>query len=101
MDPVLVALIEKRDGADACGGEKLYGEDGINLADELVANVDCGFGDGASKLEVIGQVILTAARLSKDAAAGSPVVMRSRAVRRRRLGIVLSVGLRGLLVLCG
>lgn len=50
LDPRLVSIAEEADGAQGRGGDELNGEDAVDLADELVANIDRGFGDGASKL---------------------------------------------------
>lgn len=40
LDPFLVTLAEEGDGADAGGNDDLEGEDGVDLAHELVADVD-------------------------------------------------------------
>jgi len=50
LDPALVALAHEAEGADGAGGNELDGQDGVNLADELVADLDGRFGDGAAKL---------------------------------------------------
>ena len=50
LDPGLVAFIEEADRADRCSGKKLDGEDGVDLADELVADVDGSLGYRSSKL---------------------------------------------------
>lgn len=50
LDPVLVAFVEEAEGAHAGGGEELDGEDGVDLADELVADIDGSFGYATSKL---------------------------------------------------
>jgi len=63
---VLVALAPEGHCADEGSDDELGREDGVDLADELVADVDCGLGDGAAKLEVVGDVVLAAARLAKD-----------------------------------
>jgi hypothetical protein len=51
LNPCLVGLIEEGDGAHGGGCDELDGEDGIDLADELVADVDRRFGHGTSKLD--------------------------------------------------
>lgn len=51
LDPGLVCIAEEADGAEACSGDELDGENAVDLADELVANIDGGFSDRASKLE--------------------------------------------------
>lgn len=50
LDPVLVCIAEEADGAESCSSDELDGEDAVDLADKLVANIDGGFGDRASKL---------------------------------------------------
>lgn len=61
MYPCLVGLAEEGEGADAGGGKQLDGEDGIDLAYELVADIDSGFGDGATKLGGVSvKAVLTA-----------------------------------------
>ena len=50
LDPRLVRIAEEADGAQGGGGNELDGEDAVDLADELVADVDGGFSDRASKL---------------------------------------------------
>jgi hypothetical protein len=51
LDPNLVSLAEEADGAQGCGSDELDGEDAVDLADKLIANIDRGFSDRASKLE--------------------------------------------------
>lgn len=51
LDPVLVCIAEEADGAEGRGSDELNCENAVDLADELVADVDCGFSDRASKLE--------------------------------------------------
>lgn len=50
LDPVLVSLAEESEGADSRGREKLNGENGVHLADELVADVDSSLSHRAAKL---------------------------------------------------
>lgn len=64
LDPGLVALTPEAEAADDGRDNKLRGQDGVDLANELVADVDSGLGYGAAKLEVIGDVVFTAARLA-------------------------------------
>lgn len=66
LNELLVAVAPKGHGADEGGDDELGREDGVDLADELVADVDRGLGDGAAKLEVVRDVVLAAARLAKD-----------------------------------
>lgn len=58
LDPVLVGRADEADGADGAGDEQLHGQDGVDLANELVADVDGGLGHAATELEVIGDVVL-------------------------------------------
>lgn len=51
LDPVLVCIAEEADGAEGRSSDELDGEDAVDLADKLVANIDGGFSDRASKLE--------------------------------------------------
>ena len=51
LNPILVALAEEGEGADTGGGNQLDGENGVDLADELVADIDGRLGYGASKLQ--------------------------------------------------
>jgi hypothetical protein len=50
LDPVLVCIAEEADGAEGRSSDELDGEDAVDLADKLVANIDGGFSDRASKL---------------------------------------------------
>lgn len=50
LDPCLVSIAEEADGAQGRRGDELNSEDAVDLADELVANIDRGFGNGAAKL---------------------------------------------------
>lgn len=50
LDPGAVRVAEEGEGADARGGEELQCQNGVDFADELVANVDGCFGHGTSKL---------------------------------------------------
>lgn len=50
LDPCLVSGAEEGEGADARRGEELDGEDGVDLANELVSDIDGSFSDGAAKL---------------------------------------------------
>lgn len=52
LDPCLVALAPEAEGGDDAGGDELDGEDRVDLADELVADVGCRFGHGAAKLSM-------------------------------------------------
>jgi hypothetical protein len=51
LDPCLVALAHEAEGADSAGGNELDSENGVDLADELVADLDGRFGDGATELQ--------------------------------------------------
>lgn len=83
LDPGLVALVEEADAADAAGGDELDGQDGVDLADELVADVDGGLGDGAAKLEVVRDVVLAA----PGRAAGAEQTLRLVAAGGGALGV--------------
>lgn len=61
LDPVLVGLAEEAERAHAAGDEKLGGQDAVNLADELVANVDSSLGHGATELQERQHLIKRAA----------------------------------------
>lgn len=50
LDPVLVAVAHEAEGAHGTGRDELHRQDGVNLADELVADLDGRLGDGAAKL---------------------------------------------------
>lgn len=50
LDPVSVRVAEEDEEADARCGKELQSEDGIDFADELVTDIDCCFGDVATKL---------------------------------------------------
>ncbi len=50
LDPGLVAITEEAHGADGAGDNELDGQDGVDLADELVSDIDGRLGDRASKL---------------------------------------------------
>jgi hypothetical protein len=51
LDPCLVALAHEAEGAYGSGRDELHRQDGVNLADELVADLDGRFGNGTAKLE--------------------------------------------------
>jgi hypothetical protein len=50
LDPCLVAGAEKAERGHGCSGDELDSENGVDLADELVADIDGRFGYGATKL---------------------------------------------------
>jgi hypothetical protein len=50
LDPVLVAGAEKGEAAHSSSGKELNSEDGVNLADELVANINCSLSYRAAEL---------------------------------------------------
>lgn len=60
LDPGLVALAHEAQGAHGTGDEQLDGQDGVDLADELVPDVDGGLGHALAVLEVVGQVVILA-----------------------------------------
>lgn len=112
LDPVLVGRADEADGAHGAGDEQLHRQDGVDLADELVADVDGGLGHAAAKLEVVGHVVLTRsgdavaageeARLVGVGGVGLLVGGRRllRKGRTRRGGGVVGILLRGGGVLC-
>lgn len=53
LDPVLVASAEECEAAHSCGGKELNSKDGVDLADELVADIDSSLSHGAAKLHVM------------------------------------------------
>lgn len=50
LNPCFVALAPECEGADTSGGDELDCKDGVHLANELVANIDCRFSYRASEL---------------------------------------------------
>lgn len=62
LDPFLVARAHEADGAHGARDEQLRRQNGVDLAHELVADVDGGLGDAVAELEVIGNVVLGGAR---------------------------------------
>lgn len=58
LNPGLVGRADEADGAHGAGDKQLHCQNGVDLADELVADVDGGFGHAAAELEVIGNVVL-------------------------------------------
>ena len=51
LDPVLVAIAQEGEAGDGAGGDELEGQNGVDLADELVADIHGRFGDETAKLE--------------------------------------------------
>jgi hypothetical protein len=50
LDPRLVAVAHEAEAADGARDDELDRQDGVDLADELVADLDGRLGDGAAKL---------------------------------------------------
>jgi hypothetical protein len=50
LDPVLVTSAEKGEAAHSSSGKELNSEDGVNLADELVADIDSSLSYRAAEL---------------------------------------------------
>lgn len=50
LDPILVAGAEKGEAAHSSSGKELDSEDGVNLADKLIANVNCSLSYRAAEL---------------------------------------------------
>ncbi len=51
LDPVSVSIAEEGDGGEDGGEEELHGQDRVDFADELHADIQRGFGDAAAKLD--------------------------------------------------
>lgn len=51
LDPRLVGRAEVANAANDTGNDKLGSQDGVDLSDKLVADVDGGFSDRATELE--------------------------------------------------
>ena len=51
LNVVLVRLVEEGQSRNGSSGDELDSEDRVDLADELVANIDGGFRYGTSKLD--------------------------------------------------
>ena len=56
LDPVLVASAEECEAAHSSGGKELNSENGVDLANELVADIDSSFSYRAAKLYVMSVV---------------------------------------------
>lgn len=50
LNPCLVAFADEGECADEAGGDELNCKNGVDLADELVSDVDGGFCDSTSEL---------------------------------------------------
>lgn len=103
LDPGLVVGAPKAEAAHDAGDNELGCENRVHLADKLVADIDCSLSNGATELEVIGDVVLAAARGTEDVGgAGCGLVSLVRRGRLRvgadlirvlaRRGVVFSVG---------
>ena len=57
LDPVLVASAEEAERRNGARGDELDGKDGVDLADELVTNLDRGFGYGTTELFGVGMLV--------------------------------------------
>jgi hypothetical protein len=53
LDPKLVAIVNEGETTDRGGGDQLDGQDGVNFADELVADLDGSLGDRTSELDEV------------------------------------------------
>lgn len=58
LDPVLVAIAEEAEGRNGARGDELDCQDGVDLADELVTDFNCGFGYGTTKLFLLFIVLV-------------------------------------------
>jgi hypothetical protein len=50
LDPVLVTLAPEAECRDGTGDDELDGQNGVDLADELISDIDGSLGDRAAKL---------------------------------------------------
>lgn len=50
LDPILVASAEEAEGRDGARGDELDGKDGVDFSDELMTDLDCGFGYRTTEL---------------------------------------------------
>lgn len=95
LDPGLVARAPETYPAHGGGGEELGRQDRVDFADELVADLDCRFGDGAAELEVVGDVVVAAARRGFEEGRRGGVRCGSSLVGGRRLRPGARVGVLG------
>lgn len=65
LDPVLVTSTPERNRAQNRGSNQLHRQNSVDLSHERHPNVDGSLSDGASKLEVIGDVVFAASWASK------------------------------------
>lgn len=117
LDPVLVTSAEKCEAAHSSSGEELDSEDGVDLANELVADINSSLSHRAAELdimsaflnspcikriysylEIIGEVVLAIAGRTKEAL-GLIASSRTLSVGGGRVGVVVGVALRSWLVL--
>lgn len=118
LDPVLVTGAEECETAHSSSGEELDSEDGVDLANKLVADINSSFSHRAAELdiimsafpyspcikricsylEIIGEVVLAIAGRTKEALS---LIASSRtlSVGGRRVGVVVGVALRSWLIL--
>lgn len=118
LDPVLVTSAEECEAAHSSSSEELDSEDGVDLANELVADIDSGLSHRAAELdtvmsafpyspciericsylEIIGKVVLAIAGCTKEAL-GFIASSRTLSVGGGRVGVVVGVALRSWLIL--
>lgn len=55
LDPFLVSGTEEGERAHTSSCEELDGEDGVDLANELVSDIDGSFGDRTAKLDDVSK----------------------------------------------
>lgn len=110
LNPRLVPFAHKAERAYKPRHQQLHRQDGVNLANELVANIDGRLRNAAAKLEVIGQVVVAIHAAARDAREQSRLILGSGLVGRWCLavggsggtsaGYRVGVVLRGGCVLC-
>lgn len=91
LNPGLIPLADEAEGAHGTGDEQLDGEDSIDLADELMADVNGGLCDALAILEVIWQVGIVLAPTRAGTTAKKPgliVLGAGWLVRRRSLAVL-------------
>lgn len=105
LDPRLVALTHKAQCAHEPRHQQLHGQDRVDLADKLIADVDGRLGDAAAKLEVIGQVVIAVQAAARNARVESRLVVGGGLVGWRCLAVGCGggpgPGNRVRVVLCG
>jgi len=63
---MFISFAEEGDGAEACGHEELDSQDGVDLANKLHPDIQGCLRYRSTKLEVIGNIVVLAARGSTE-----------------------------------